>query len=192
MRVISGKAKGKKLKAPNLSRGQRIRPLTDQAKEALFNILGEKVPDSYFLDLFAGTGAVGIEALSRGAKIAIFIELNKRIVSTIRQNLAATELDPSAEVYSLDVLRAIKVLDRKGAKFDIIFLGAPYGSPILEEALERLSASGLVKDDALVVAEHRAKHEISENFGNLIKFRDSRYGDTVLSFYKLVTGVKKE
>ena len=192
MRVISGKAKGKKLKVPKLSRGRRIRPLTDQAKEALFNILGIKVPDSYFLDLFAGTGAVGIEALSRGAKIAIFVELDKRAVSSIRENLAATELDSSAEVYSLEVLKAIKVLDSKGSKFDIIFLGAPYGSPILEKALEKLSGSGLVKDDALVVAEHRAKHEISQNFGNLVRFRDSRYGDTVLSFYKLVAGVKKE
>ena len=184
MRVIAGKAKGRKLKAPKLSPGRRIRPLSDQAKEALFNILGEKVLDSYFLDLFAGTGAVGIEALSRGAKIAIFVELDRKVVEAIRENLEITELGNNAEIYSLDVLRAIKFLNSKGAKFDIVFLGPPYGSPALERALEKLSESGLVKDDGVVVAEHRAKHEISKGFGKLVKVRDCRYGDTVLSFYK--------
>jgi 16S rRNA (guanine(966)-N(2))-methyltransferase RsmD len=153
MRVISGKAKGRKLKSPKLSRGRRVRPLSDQAKEALFNILGAKVVDSHFLDLFAGTGAVGIEALSRGARISIFVELDRKVVATIRENLDITELGDSAEVYSLDVLRAIKVLDSKGAKFDVIFLGAPYGSPNLNKAMELISASGLVAPGGILVAE---------------------------------------
>jgi len=184
MRIISGKAKGKKLKAPKLAKGKRVRPLTDQAREALFNILGDRVPESYFLDLFAGTGAVGIEALSRGALLAIFVEVNKRVVQVIRENLEITGLADRAEVYSIDVLRAIKILDSKKASFDIIFLGPPYGSPLLEAAIERISNSSILKQDGILVAEHRSKHQIGDSFGKLKKVRSSRYGDTVLSFYK--------
>ncbi len=184
MRVISGKAKGRKLKVPKLSRGRRIRPLTDQVKEALFNILGDRVVDCYFLDIFAGTGSVGIEALSRGAKLAIFVELDRQVVSTIKENLAATGLDDRAEVYSVDALRAIKILDSKKCGFDIIFLGPPYGSPALEKSLELLSTSNIIKKDGLVVAEHSARHKIADSYASLLKVRDARYGDTVLSFYK--------
>jgi len=183
MRIIAGKAKGRKLKVPKLSRNRRVRPLTDQVREALFNILGDRVPDSYFLDLFAGTGAVGIEALSRGAKIAIFVELDRAVVSTIRENLETTQLSDSAEVYSLDALRAIRVLDKKGSSFDIVFLGAPYDSPALEKALELIGGANIIKDKGVVVAEHRAKHVLADEFGILKKARDARYGDTVLSFY---------
>jgi len=184
MRIISGTAKGRRLKVPKLSHDRRVRPLTDQAREALFNILGGLVVDCYFLDLFAGTGAVGIEALSRGAKLSIFVELDRKVVSTIRENLAITGFEDRAEVYSLDALRAIKVLDSKKSQFDIVFLGPPYGSPALEKALELLSISNIIKKDTVVIAEHRAKHDIPESFGSLMKLRDMRYGDTVLSFYK--------
>lgn len=180
MRVISGKAKGKKLKAPK----GRIRPLSDQAREALFNILGSKIIDSYFLDLFAGTGAVGIEALSRGAKISIFVEINKKTVEIIRENLRSTDLYDFAEVYSIDALRAIKILGGKGSKFDIIFLGPPYDSPQLEKAMVRLSEIDILNSKGIIVAEHRSKQHIAENYKDLQKFRDNRYGDTVLSFYR--------
>ena len=184
MRVIAGRAKGRKLKVPASSSDRRVRPLTDQAKEALFNILGDMVPESYFLDLFAGTGSVGIEALSRGARLAIFVELERSVVSTIRENLVSCGLDDSAEVYSLDVLRAIRVLDLKKSRFDIVYLGAPYDSPMLEKALDLIQQSNIINESGVVVAEHRAKHVISPAFGNLINVRDARYGDTVLSFYK--------
>ena len=137
MRVISGKAKGRKLKYPKLAKSRRIRPLTDQAREALFNILGADIAGGLFLDLFAGTGAVGIEALSRGAEIAIFVERDRKVVGAIRENLELTGFTDRAEVYSLDVLKAVKVLDRKGSRFDFIYLGAPYGSPDLVKALEK-------------------------------------------------------
>jgi 16S rRNA (guanine(966)-N(2))-methyltransferase RsmD len=185
MRVISGQAKGRKLKVPKLDRGRRIRPLTDQAREALFNILGALVDDCCFLDLFAGTGAVGIEALSRGAKIAIFVEHDRSVVSTIRENLALTGFSDCAEVYSLDAVRAIKLLSSKKGRFGIIFLGAPYESPALEKAMELLGVLDLLSEGGVVVAEHRAKHAIADVFGTLRNVRDASYGDTVLSFYKL-------
>jgi 16S rRNA (guanine966-N2)-methyltransferase len=182
VRVIAGSEKGKKLKAPPKTRG--VRPLTDQAKEALFNILGEKVVDSTLLDLFAGTGAVGIEALSRGAKIAIFVELHRPVSALIRENLTLTGFLDRSEIYVVDVMRALNLLGSKGAKFDVVFLGAPYDSPVLEKALIKLSELEMLNPDGLIIAEHRKQHMIAESYGRYIKCRDARYGETVLSFYK--------
>lgn len=179
MRVITGTAKGKRLKAP---RG-KIRPLSDQAKEALFNILQNKISDAYFLDLFAGTGSVGIEALSRGATLSIFVEIDKRTVNVIRENLENCGLADRAEVYALDVIRALRILKRKAAKFDIIFLGAPYDSPNLEKALVKLSETEILKSDGILIAEHRKQHKMQEQYGKLKVLRDVRYGETMLSFY---------
>lgn len=180
MRVIAGIAKGKKLKAPK----GNIRPLSDQVKEALFNILQRKVAGSYFLDLFAGTGSVGIEALSRGAKLSFFVEFNKKHVQVIRENLSNCGFQDRSEVYALDVLRALKILKRKGAKFDIIFLGAPYDSPLLEKALLDLGGAELLNESGLVIAEHRKQHLLQEEYGKLKNFRVTKYGETVLTFYE--------
>ncbi|OGC04068.1 16S rRNA (guanine(966)-N(2))-methyltransferase RsmD [candidate division WOR-1 bacterium RIFOXYA12_FULL_43_27] len=180
MRVISGTAKGRKIKAPKTN----IRPLSDQAKEGLFNILGERVPDSAFLDLFAGSGNVGIEALSRGAKLAIFVELDKRHVKVIHENLKELSFDDRAEVYLIDALRAIKILASKGARFDIIFLGAPYNSPALDKALLILDGAEILKENGIIVAEYRFKQRIGEKLSKLKKIREQKYGDTMLSFYQ--------
>lgn len=161
----------------------RARPLTDQAKEALFNILREKVQDRVFLDLFAGSGAVGIEALSRGARKAVFVELNRKAVAVIHQNLAETGLAGGADVYAKDVLRALKLLARNGEKFDVVFLGAPYDSPALEKALEIIGAADMLREGGILVAEHRRQHRLQEAYGGLKLFRETRYGETVLSFY---------
>jgi len=180
MRVIAGSAKGKRLKSPK----GKIRPLSDQAKESLYNIIQHFVSGSSFLDLFAGTGSVGIEALSRGAKLSIFVELDKKTVPVIRENLKNCGFTDRSEVYALDVLRALRILKRKEAKFDIIFIGAPYGSPNLEKALEELGAGDLLKKEGVVIAEHRFKHTLASEFGVLKQVREARYGDTVLKFYK--------
>ena len=185
MRVLAGTAKGKELRYPKLSKDKRLRPLTGRVKEALFNILVNKNPDARFLDLFAGTGSVGIEALSRGAELAIFVELDRKIVQILRENLALTGFTDRAEVYCLDVVKALKVIDNAKGKFDIIFIGAPYGSPVLEVALKALADTEIVDVKAVVVAEHSVRDKVSDSYGKLAKFRDSRYGDTVLSFYKI-------
>jgi 16S rRNA (guanine966-N2)-methyltransferase len=180
MRVIAGKSKGKKLKSPK----GNTRPLSDQAKESLFNILQPYTEGSRFLDLFAGSGGVGIEAISRGAVLSVFVELDKKTVQVIRDNLALCGFTDKAEVYNYDVLRSVKILKRKEDKFDIIFIGAPYGSPALESVMEELSDGTLLDDGGIVIAEYRAKHNISEEFGKLKRVREARYGDTVLSFYE--------
>lgn len=179
MRIIAGSAKGRKIKAPKTD----IRPLSGQAKESLFNILAAKVPNSSFLDVFAGSGNVGIEALSRGARIVFFVEKDKRHVKVIRENLAELNLSGRAQVYLLDALQGLKILASKEAKFDIIFLGAPYGSPVLAEALKGLGEADLLEPEGIVVAEYRFKQELSEEFGKIKRFREERYGDTILSFY---------
>jgi 16S rRNA (guanine966-N2)-methyltransferase len=180
VRVISGKAKGKRLKAPS-----RARPLTDQAKEALFNILRERISGCYFLDLFAGSGAVGIEALSRGAAKATFVELDRKAVAIIRQNLRNAGFAGETEVYALDVMRALKLLGRKPEKFDIIFIGAPYDSPALEPVLTKLAENEILNESAIVVAEHRKQHQLQNEYGKLKLFRDAKYGETVLSLYAI-------
>ncbi len=167
------------MKAPS-----RARPLTDQAKEALFNILREKITNCYFLDLFAGSGAVGIEALSRGAEIAIFVELNRKAVQVIRENLENTGFSDRSEVYAVDVIRALNLLSRKQAKFDIIFLGAPYDSPALEKALIKLAETNLIKGNGIIIAEHRKQQRLNEEYGKLKSSRETRYGETVLTFYE--------
>ncbi|MFA4844861.1 MAG: 16S rRNA (guanine(966)-N(2))-methyltransferase RsmD [Candidatus Margulisiibacteriota bacterium] len=165
-------------------KGWGIRPLTDQARGALFNILAVKNAEASFLDVFAGTGAVGIEALSRGAQTAIFVELGRPAADLIRQNLALAGCAGQAEIFNMDAVRAISFLGGKGAQFDIIFLGAPYDNPVLEKVMAQVAAGNLLKPDGVMVAEHRRQHQLAETVGNLVRMRDARYGETVLSFYK--------
>lgn len=183
MKVIGGKAKGRKLRYPKLPPNKRLRPLTGQAKEALFNILAGRINGARFLDLFAGTGSVGIEALSWGAQVAIFVEIDRKIVETLRENLELTGFSDRAEVYNLDVIKALKVIDKAGGKFDIIFIGAPYGSPLIESALKGIAETGIADKDGIIVSEHSSRDKVADSYGKLKKFRDSKYGDTVLSFY---------
>jgi len=180
MRVISGTAKGRTIKVPKT----KLRPLSDQAKEALFNILMQKVPGSSFLDLFAGSGSVGIEALSRGAKTAFFVEHDRKSVAVIKENLQLLGFLDASEVFSLDVVKALKIFQKSNGKFDIIFIGAPYGSDALEKAMAFIGENSLLKENGVVVAEHRFKHFLEDSFGSIKKIREERYGDTLFSFYK--------
>ncbi len=184
MRVISGEAGGKKLKFPKLKAGKRIRPLSDQAKEALFNILSARTEGSDFLDLFAGTGQVGIEALSRGARIAFFVDSDRQCVSTVEENLKLAGTDGNAEVYCMDALDAIGFLSRKTAKFDLIFIGAPYTTGIIFKAMEILSKNDIVKDNGIVIAEHSKKQVLDKTYADMSQVRQAAYGDTVFSFYR--------
>jgi 16S rRNA (guanine966-N2)-methyltransferase len=179
VRVISGKARGRRLKAP-----KEARPLTDQAKEALFNILRNDIDGRSFLDVFAGSGAVGIEALSRGARRAVFIEQNRQAVAIIRGNLELTGLAEQAEVFQVEATRGLKLLARKGERFEVVFLGAPYDSPALAKCLEILGSEELLATGAIVIAEHRRQHGIEAGYGALKAGREARYGETVLTFYE--------
>ena len=180
MRVIAGKAKGKKLKSPQ----GNTRPLTDRVREALFNILQTRVADCHFLDLFAGTGSVGLEALSREAQAATFVELDRKTISVLRQNIETCGFKESAEVYAVDVIRGLKILHKNGAQFDIIFIGAPYDSPNLIKVFEYLGQNELIAERGIVIAEHRKQHQIEVQYGGLKQFRSVKYGETELTFYE--------
>lgn len=182
MRVISGSAKGRKLKFPS---GAKTRPLSDFAKEGLFNILADKIVGGDFLDLFAGTGQVGIEALSRGSRIAIFVDSDRKAVSSIWENLDITSLSDRAEVYCTDVARAITALGKKKAGFDVVFIGAPYTVPVLGPTMEKVAKSDIVKYEGLVIAEHNKRIVLNEVYGgDIVRIREVKYGDTILSIYR--------
>jgi 16S rRNA (guanine(966)-N(2))-methyltransferase RsmD len=181
VRVISGQAKGRPLKAVP---GNTTRPTTDKVKEALFSIIGPYFDGERVLDLFAGTGGLGIEALSRGAGSAVFVDANPRSVEIVRRNLDATKLSNQAEVYRNDARKAIKALAKKGRPFDLIFLDPPYAMRDAEEMLAEMASLGLLADRATAVVEHSAEVEYPDRFGGLERVRLAKYGETALSVYR--------
>ena len=149
MRVIAGSAKRIQLKTIE---GFETRPTTDRIKETLFNMISGYLADSSFLDLFSGSGAIGIEALSRGANFAAFVEQNPKAVKCIQDNLNATKLAEKAEVLSMDVLSALRRLEGKKC-FDYVFMDPPYDNLLEKQVLEYLKDSDLLSSDALIIAE---------------------------------------
>ena len=150
MRVIAGKAKSLKLKTID---GDSTRPTTDRIKETLFNILQYDVCDCVFLDLFSGSGAIGIEALSRGASKCYFVENNKKAVGCIKDNLTFTKLAPNGMVLEMEVMTAINRLQTEKQKFDIIFMDPPYNELIEKEVLTRLSDSDIADENTMIIVE---------------------------------------
>ena len=177
MRVIAGKAKGTRLAAP---KGLAIRPTLDRVREALFSILGGNVEGARFLDLFAGTGANGIEALSRGADYACLVDANAQALSTVRHNLEASRLAPNAACLQLHLPSGLRRLD--GA-FDLVFADPPYDFSDYAPLLEGLCEHGLISPGGQVVIEHRKGATLPPHCGRLDRQRESKYGSTHLSFY---------
>ena len=149
MRVIAGKARSLKLMTPP---GMDTRPTTDRTKETLFNILQPEIGGARFLDLFSGSGAIGIEALSRGAAFAVFVEKDRAAAECIRKNLAFTKLGDNGQILRKDVGAALKSLE-KGEPFDLIFMDPPYGRGLERQVLEYLAHSSLLAEDGTVVVE---------------------------------------
>ena len=190
MRVIAGTAKGRHLYCP---RGLEIRPARDRVKESLFSILGEIVIDRPVLDLFAGTGAVGIEALSRGAQSCLFIENNTSAITYINRNLRTAGLESRGRILKMDVFRVLPYLVKKGEYFELVFVDPPY--KIIENAkdkkrllqlLEGLAEHDILRYPGIVVIEYRAKWaEIPDNIGKLVRFDERGYDATHLGFWHL-------
>ena len=150
MRVIAGKARRLPLISPE---GKDTRPTTDRIKETLFNILQDEVPGRHFLDLFSGSGGIGIEALSRGAKEAVFVEFGKEALACIRANLNKTRLMDQATVLPVEVTYGISKLEKMGKKFDIVYADPPYQKGFEPKVLDLLAGSGIVKPGTLVILE---------------------------------------
>jgi 16S rRNA (guanine(966)-N(2))-methyltransferase RsmD len=150
MRVISGQARGLKLKAPS---GLETRPTTDRIKESFFNIISPELYDADFLDLFSGSGGIGIEALSRGASSAVFVDFGNESIEVINDNLTRARLADKAEVIKGNVLSVIASLGTRGRKFDIIFMDPPYSQGLVEAALAAIHSADILKEGGFIVAE---------------------------------------
>lgn len=180
MRVISGRAKGTKLASV---RGLVTRPTADRVKESLFNILGPDVAGSTFLDLYAGSGAVGLEALSRGAQKVYWVDSNRACANQIKANLAKTKLSGGV-IYTNDVFRALTQLERKEDRFDFIFLDPPYDQGLVKETLMQLADLTLLKTGGIIIAEASKKEEAPQAVSKLCLKNIRQYGDVSLLFYR--------
>ena len=180
MRVISGELRGRKLEKLE---GMDIRPTSDRVKESLFNILGIKIYDCEFLDLFAGTGGIGIEAYSRGASKVVFIDESAKSVQVLRGNLEKLKVLDKVEVYNTDYTSAITKLARDNRKFDFIFIDPPYLKGYAQNSLTHISEQLLLKEDGIVIVEHDMEDAMPEAVGSLKLHRQKKYGKTILSFF---------
>lgn len=158
MRVIAGKARRIQLKTLE---GMDIRPTTDRIKETLFNILAPDIPDCSFLDLFSGSGAIGIEALSRGARKAVFVDNSPMAAECIKENLETTHLSEHGRIIKSDCFQALHILESEGWYFDVIFLDPPYLKQIEKQVLQHLEKSPLLNKDTLIIVEASKQTEFS-------------------------------
>ncbi len=186
MRIIAGKYRSRQLKSIT---GMAMRPTSDKLRGTLFNILRELVVGSRFVDLFAGTGAVGIEALSRGAREAILVEKHPPAVALIRKNLDSLDIRKEARVLKSDALQALQLIDEDpataSARIDILFLDPPYAEvEPYKMALSFLGGANLLAENAVVIAEHQRKLDLPDAFGKLERVRVLRQGDAALTFYR--------
>jgi 16S rRNA (guanine966-N2)-methyltransferase len=182
MRVIAGKYRSRRLAAPA---GMTTRPTSDRLRETLFDVVGPGVPESAWLDLFAGSGAVGIEALSRGARSVSFIESSSAAAKVIRKNLQTLGIEEGFEVIERESATALRMLDSQALVYDFCFLDPPYRKMgDYEQILGFLSQSRLIKPESVVIAEHDKHFDPGNEFGSLRRHRVLRQGDAVLSFYR--------
>ena len=178
MRVITGKARGIQLKTPD---GMQTRPTADRVKEALFSIIQFDIPGARVLDLFGGTGQLGIEALSRGAKHAVFVDARDEACKLIRENLKRTKLENDAQVVRADYLDYLK---RCRESFDIIILDPPYAEVFLENAMKVITEIDILQSNGIIITEYPVEKEFPWEFGGYSRSKDYKYGNTMLTVFR--------
>ena len=178
MRVVSGKARGVQLKTPE---GLKTRPTADRVKEALFSIIQFEIPGAKVLDLFGGTGQLGIEALSRGAKSAVFVDADDKACNLIRENLRRCKMDADGQVVRGDYF---DYLSRCKQKFDIILLDPPYAEVFLENALKKITEIDILESGGIIVAERPVGKALLCEFSGYSRSKDYKYGQTLLTLYR--------
>jgi 16S rRNA (guanine966-N2)-methyltransferase len=182
-RILAGSGKGRRLRAP---KGSLTRPTGARVKKTLFDILAPRLPGCRFLDAFAGSGGVGIEALSRGASRVVLVEASDSAVAAIRENLdALPALGGKAQLFRQDARLALAALADTGVRFDLVYLDPPYDSGLYEPLLEQIGGTGLLEEEGIVVAEHFHKRALPERIGRLARTRSVRIGDHCLSFFRI-------
>lgn len=178
MRVITGKARGVNLKTPE---GLATRPTADRVKEALFSVINFDIPNARVLDLFGGTGQLGIEALSRGAKSAVFVDAGEPACALIRENLRRTKLENQAVVIRADYLA---YLSRCKEKFDIIFLDPPYAEVFLENSIKSITEIDILQSGGIIVCERPLGKELPWEYPGFSRSKDYKYGKTLITLYR--------
>ena len=178
MRVISGKARGVQLKTPE---GMLTRPTADRVKEALFSIIQFELPGARVLDLFGGTGQLGIEAISRGAKEAVFVDAREEACKIIRENLRRTKMEQYGKVVRADYMDYLK---RCRENFDIILLDPPYAEVFLENSLKMITEIDILQSGGIIVAERPVGKDLPWEFPGFTRSRDYKYGNTLLTLYR--------
>ena len=177
MRVVTGKARGVLLKTPQ---GMQTRPTADRVKEAMFSIVNFDIPGASVLDLFAGTGQLGIEALSRGAKSAVFVDAREDACKIVRENLRRTKMENQAKTVRSDYLEYLK---RCREKFDIILLDPPYAEVFLETALKTIAEIDILQSGGIIITERPLGKELLLDFDGFARSKDYKYGNTLLTLY---------
>jgi len=185
MRVISGDRKGMPLKAVN---GDTTRPTTDKVKESLFNILGPFFHDGTVLDLFAGSGGLGIEALSRGMEHGVFIEKDSRAFQNLKENIAKCRYESISEIYRNDATRALKLLIKREFQADLIFLDPPYNKHGYYDLVKDIIENNVIAEDGIIVCEHDFQLQLPDEVESFTKYREEKYGSTIISFYRMIEG----
>jgi 16S rRNA (guanine966-N2)-methyltransferase len=180
-RIIAGRGKGRRLKAPT---GLNTRPTGARVKQTLFDILAPLMPGCRFLDAFAGSGGIGLEALSRGAARVVLVDSNPDAVAAIKDNVTALRGEGEVQVFRQDARIALASLADTGVRFDLVYLDPPYDSTLYEPMLEQIGVTGLLEPDGVAVAEHFHKRQLPERIGRLARTRQVRVGDHCLSFYR--------
>ncbi len=179
MRIISGTSRGRKLATP---KSQAIRPTSDRVKESIFNILGKEVEGKVVLDLFAGTGNLGIEALSRGAKKVLFVEKGRQAIKLIQRNLSQFGMNVQSEILPKDVIRAIGILKQRGESFDLILMDPPYEKGLIQKTLFKLHSFKIYHQDSILIIEHDRREPIPTMVEGWTLIRQRKIGDTLISF----------
>ena len=181
-RIIAGRGRGRRLKSPH---GLATRPTGGRVRQTLFDILAPEVPGCRFLDAFAGSGAVGLEALSRGAARVVLVDTSRTAIEAIRENARALAAEGGdLDIFHQDARTALTALARKGRRFDIVYLDPPYASELYEPTLEVLGSGPLLAEGGVVVAEHFHKRALPATIGDMEQARQVRVGDHCLSFYR--------
>ncbi|MDD6310588.1 MAG: 16S rRNA (guanine(966)-N(2))-methyltransferase RsmD [Firmicutes bacterium] len=186
MRVITGKYRGRKLNTPV---GNDIRPTTDKAKEAMFSILTNYIYGSRVLDLFAGTGGLGIEALSRGAEYCMFCDASRSSLKLVKENLEHCKVEEDYAFAAGDYKKTLKSLGTKieeglAEQFDIVLMDPPYSKGLLDDAFKLLQEGNILADDGIIVAEHRKEEDLPEELYGFVKEKERRYGIVKLSIFR--------
>ena len=184
MRIVAGTAKGRTIKAPT---GYQVRPTTGRVREAIFSSLGHRVKGATVLDLFAGSGALGLEALSRGAASAFLVEKSRRVLDVLFSNIDVLDMTEQCHIIRGDAIRALGALKAKGESFDLIFLDPPYETDLLNRAIKLILAERLLTQNGRIIAEHKRKKEYAfHGIEGLQIVTTKVYGDTQISMLDIV------